>query len=101
MLYLNVNIWKNYKFCIQEPDSSDEDDVRERYRVEIIPTIMATTSNTGNNGTTGTVDRRKMFAKSKSFKTCCSMPAPVSINFLKTLVYREKFFVICVFHQKN
>ena len=61
---------------VMEPDSSDEDDVRERYRVEIIPTVMGDQAGGSSHNVTG--DRRKMFAKSKSVKTCYSMPAPVS-----------------------
>ena len=61
---------------VMEPDSSDEDDVRERYRVEIIPTVMGDEAGGSSNHVSG--DRRRMFAKSKSVKTCYSMPAPVS-----------------------
>ena len=83
-----------------EPDSSDEDEARERYRlypnsrkivkiylaskyllsrVEIIPSVMLDGESSAPGSASGT--RRKVFAKSKSVKTCYSMPAPVRFNF--------------------
>jgi len=66
-----------------EPDSSDDEDLDSRYRVEIIPSNQIqevvlpdpqppkfTTSICSK------ADRRKMFARSKSGKTCYSMPVP-------------------------
>ena len=66
-----------------EPDSNDEDDVRERYRVEIVPTTVLAGSECSPGSSTPasscvSSDRRAMFAKSKSVKTCYSMPVPVS-----------------------
>ena len=58
-----------------EPDSNDEDDARERYRVEIVPALVG--SECGSSAPASS-DRRAMFAKSKSVKTCYSMPVPVS-----------------------
>ena len=60
---------------VAEPDSSDEEEVRERYRVEIIPSVML--EGEGGDPSSAPGDRRKMFAMSKSIKTCYSMPAPV------------------------
>ena len=54
-----------------EPDSNDEDDERERYRVEIVPADLVNSDSMSQVSS----DRRKMFAKSKS--TCYSMPVPV------------------------
>ena len=65
--------------CDMEPDSSDEDDIRERYRVEIIPTVLGGEARASTSNVTG--DRRRMFAKSKSVKTCYSMPVPVRLAF--------------------
>ena len=52
-----------------------------RYRVEIIPGL----SEPGIPPTpaiqpTSRIDKRKMFARSKSVKNCYSMPVPVSIT---------------------
>ena len=43
-----------------------------RYRVEIFPSTPGGSQDL-------TADRRKMFARSKSVKTCCSMPVPVQL----------------------
>ena len=44
-------------------------------RVEIIPSVMLEGESSAPSTASGT--RRKVFAKSKSVKTCYSMPAPV------------------------
>ena len=46
-------------------------------RVEIIPSVMMDGESSAPSSASGT--RRKVFAKSKSVKTCYSMPAPVRI----------------------
>ena len=48
-------------------------------RVEIIPSVMLDGESSAPSSASGT--RRKVFAKSKSVKTCYSMPAPVRIIF--------------------
>merc|ERR1711884_462419 len=56
-----------------EPDSSDEESEADRYRVEIIPTTVGDNKDVSSSVS---ADRRRMFAKSKSVKNCCSMPVP-------------------------
>jgi len=56
-----------------EPDSSEEEDTENRFRVDIVPSP----SPVGDTITSPQLERRRMFARSKSEKTCCSMPIPV------------------------
>ena len=55
-----------------------------RYRVEIIPTSVGDNKDVSSSVS---ADRRRMFAKSKSVKNCCSMPVPVGYIFYLDIVH--------------
>ena len=97
-----INIDRGNKIVQGEPDSSDEEEGADRhvrmcaenkkpllsyfprYRVEIIPGLSEPViAPTPALQPTSRIDRRKMFARSKSVKTCYSMPVPVSITILR------------------
>jgi hypothetical protein len=64
-----------------EPDSSEEEE-RERqdmrFSVEIVPSPMAEPA--PPSAPSAHLERRKLFARSKSEKTMCSMPIPEQIE---------------------
>ena len=86
--------------CQDEPDSNDEDDARERYRVEIVPTSCVLVGSECGPGSSAPAssDRRAMFAKSKSVKTCYSMPVPVSTVMIIVSSPAIQKYLSCVFN---
>ena len=96
-----MDIDRGNKMVQGEPDSSDEEEGADRhvrmcaenkkpllsyfprYRVEIIPGLSEPgIAPTPAIQPISRIDRRKIFARSKSVKTCYSMPAPVSRTLL-------------------